>query len=46
MIMTTKPEIILIILQTLVIYDLIKIFVALTFAVIRQFTKGASDANK
>ena len=46
MIITAKTEIILIILQTLVIYDLIKLFVALTFAVIRQLTRGDSDANK
>ena len=46
MIVTTKTEIILITLQALVIYDLLKLFVALTFALMRQLTRGDSNANK
>ena len=46
MIVTTRVDLVLTILQTLVIYDLIRIFVTITFQLIGQTLRSKDDANK
>ena len=46
MIVTTKAEMILIILQKLVIYDLIRIFVSITLQLIGQTIRRNTNADE
>ena len=46
MIVTTRADLVLTILQTLVIYDLIRIFVSITLQLIGQTIRRNNDADK
>jgi len=46
MIVTTRVDLVLTILQTLVIYDLIRIFVSITLQLIGQTIRRNTDADK
>ena len=46
MIVTTRVDLVLTILQTLVIYDLIRIFVTITLQLIGHAVRSKDDANK
>ena len=46
MIITTKADLILIVLQTLVIYDLIRIFVSITLQLIGQTIRRNTNADE
>ena len=46
MIVTTRADLVLTILQTLVIYDLIRIFVSITLQLIGQTIRRNTDADK
>jgi hypothetical protein len=46
MIVTTRADLILTILQTLVIYDLIRLFITITLQLIGQHLRRNEDADK
>ena len=46
MIITTKPDLIIVILQTLILYDLMRIFVSIILQLIGQALRSKDDADK
>ena len=46
MIITTKPDLIVVILQTLILYDLMRIFVSIILQLIGQSLRSKDDADK